>query len=147
MRKILIGLIMLSFFNIRTMAQTDSTIKSVEVVVETLDDPPVYDLVDLMPEFIDFTGENTEQRLEGFIQSKLQWPSQKCTGRVFVKAIIETDGTLSNPIIIRGMDSCIGFNEEALRVVKLLPRWKPGKLNGKLVRVYYIIPVKFSIQN
>lgn len=64
-------------------------------------------------------------------------------GRVFVGLVIEKDGSISNVKVLKGIgDEC---DEEAVRVVKSMPRWKPGKNNGKLVRVSFCIPISFRL--
>jgi protein TonB len=66
------------------------------------------------------------------------------TGTVVVNFVVDTDGKISNVKILRGIDpSC---DEEAMRVVRALPPWKPGKQGGKAVRVYYTLPIKYVLQ-
>lgn len=66
-------------------------------------------------------------------------------GTVFVTFVIEKDGIVSNIEIIRGIGG--GCDEEAVRVMKLMPKWTPGKQNGKEVRVQYNMPLKFKLTN
>ena len=138
--KTVIGLLFL-IFQFSLFAQNE--LKTIENQQENLNDTTIYTLVDTMPEFINYSGKDAYEKLTNFINSNLKWPSQDdCEGTIFIKVIIEKDGSLSNNKILKGLD-CMGFNEEAQRVVKLLPKWKPGKLKGKIVRVSYIIPIKF----
>jgi TonB family protein len=109
-------------------------------------DTTIFGFTEILPEFTSFEGKDTRERLDNFINDNLRWPNQlDYEGRVYIQVVIEKDGQLSNFKILRGLDSCAGFNEEALRVLKLLPRWKPGKMKGKEVRVSFIIPVKFML--
>jgi len=82
-----------------------------------------------------------------FLQKNLHYPGQAqdqgVSGRVFVSFIVERDGHLSNFIIER--KGGYGFDEEALRVLKLAPAWKPGIQNGQAVRVKYVIPINFQL--
>jgi len=64
-------------------------------------------------------------------------------GRVFINFIIEKDGSVSNVKVLRGIGS--GCDEEAVRVVSSMPKWKPGIQNGEAVRVSYNIPIKFAL--
>jgi TonB family protein len=64
-------------------------------------------------------------------------------GRVIVSFVIETDGSLINVKVARGIGD--GCDEEAIRVIKLSSPWKPGIQNGKAVRVAYSVPVSFSL--
>lgn len=99
---------------------------------------PVYDLVDEMPEFPG--GQDSLMRL---CSRNLPIGSQ-IHGRVIVQFVVETDGSLSNFIVLRS--SHPDFEEEALRIVRNLPRWKPGRKDGRTVRVRYIVPVVFRMQ-
>ena len=65
-------------------------------------------------------------------------------GRVFSNFVVEPDGSVSNVKVMRGIGG--GCDEEAVRVVKSMPKWKPGKQRGKAVRVSYNLPVNFKLQ-
>ena len=66
-------------------------------------------------------------------------------GRVMVKFVVEKDGSIGNVSILKGVDR--DLDREALRVVKKMPKWQPGKNNGVPVRSYFNLPVMFKIQN
>ncbi len=66
-------------------------------------------------------------------------------GRVILQFVVEKDGSLSNIAALR--DPGNGLGEEAIRVLKLAPKWKPGVQNGRNVRVQYTIPVNFNLDN
>ncbi len=83
-----------------------------------------------------------------FLGKKLKYPI-KATGKgiqgnVILTFVIDRTGTISNIKVIRGIGG--GCEEEAIRVVRLMPKWKPGKQKGKAVPVQYTLPIKFSIQ-
>jgi len=82
-----------------------------------------------------------------FIQKHLKYPDMavdnKMQGKVWVSFIVEKDGRLSNFMVDRGAG--YGMDEEALRVLKLAPAWKPGIQNGQPVRVKYNIPINFIL--
>ena len=65
-------------------------------------------------------------------------------GRVVVSFVVETDGSISNVQVVRGVDPSL--DKEALRVTKAMPKWQPGKQNGQAVRVKYNLPVTFKLQ-
>ena len=94
-----------------------------------------------MPEF---PGGNTA--LMSFIQQNIQYPVPDIciTGKVIIQFIISTDGNITNAKIVRGVHP--KFDKEALRVVKLMPKWKPGTQKGKPVAMEYTIPVSFRYQ-
>ena len=66
-------------------------------------------------------------------------------GRVFIGFVIEKDGSVSNIRNLRGVDS--ELDAEAMRVVKSMPKWKPGMHNGEFVRVSYQIPIHFKLED
>lgn len=82
-----------------------------------------------------------------FLQKNLRFPGiaqeQSVSGRVFLSFVIERDGQLSNIKVEKGAG--YGFDEEALRVLKLAKAWKPGMQNGQPVRVRYTIPINFQL--
>jgi protein TonB len=65
-------------------------------------------------------------------------------GRVFVSFVVEPDGTPSNVVVKRGIGG--GCDEEAIRIVKAMPKWSPGKQRGQPVRVQFNLPIKFTLQ-
>jgi len=82
-----------------------------------------------------------------FLSRNLRYPipaqEEGVGGRVYLSFIIEKDGHLSNIVVDRGAGH--GFDEEALRVLKLAKAWKPGMQNGQPVRVKYSIPINFQL--
>jgi TonB family protein len=93
--------------------------------------------------------EQTEPRFPGgvegfkkFIQSNLKSIPGATGKRLIVTFVVEKDGSLSGITIARGINK--EADEEALRVVKLSPRWKPGTQNNIVVRVAYVIPIVFN---
>ncbi|MCL1850529.1 MAG: energy transducer TonB, partial [Bacteroidetes bacterium] len=82
-----------------------------------------------------------------FLRENLIYPTEAkekgISGQVFLEFVVEKDGSVSNVKVIKGTHP--ELDAEALRAVKLLPKWKPGKQNGKPVRCFYNIPVRFSI--
>lgn len=111
-------------------------------------DPPqkkkevVYAIVDQQPEFP--TG---EEGLNSFLKNNIRYPqnalNQNLKGKALVQFIVNKDGTIENPEIIQSFDPSL--DEEAIRVVKLMPKWLPGYKNGQLVRVRYTLPVAFEV--
>lgn len=106
------------------------------------DTSPTFQVVEEMPEFpgginecLKFLGTNIKYPLE----------AQKAgvQGRVIVQFIVEKDGTISNPKIVRGVNP--DLDGEAIRVVSIMPTWEPGRQKGQPVRVKYTIPVTFRL--
>lgn len=82
-----------------------------------------------------------------FLGHNIKYPAtareQKIQGRVIITFIVEKNGALSNEKIVRGITD--DLNNEALRVIALSPKWKPGIQNGRPVRVQYSVPINFSL--
>jgi protein TonB len=103
----------------------------------------VYDAVEQMPEFPGGMPAMIE-----FLQTNLKYPKdaikQQVGGRVMVMFVVETDGTLSNVRVAKKVFPSL--DSEAVRVVKTMPKWKPGKEKGRPVRVNFTLPVVFSLK-
>ncbi|MDR0798812.1 MAG: energy transducer TonB [Dysgonamonadaceae bacterium] len=100
-----------------------------------------YAYVEQMPQFPGGNG-----ALVKFIQENLQDPSpESCVqGRVVVRVIINSEGEVTHPEIVKSLEPA--FDKEAIRVIQMMPRWTPGKQDGKNVNVYYTLPVLFRLQ-
>ena len=89
-----------------------------------------------------------KEALMQYLAGNVKYPKdayeQKIGGRVLVQFVIEKDGSISDVEIARGVFPSL--DEEAIRVIKGMPRWNPGKQNGKAVRVKYVLPVSFRPQ-
>lgn len=103
----------------------------------------IYTIVDENPEF---PGGLTE--LYNFIKTNLNYPAlaieKNIQDVVYVKFVINENGKVSSPQVLKGIVNCKVCDEEVLRVIKLLPDWQPGILNGKKVRTYFQMPIKFK---
>lgn len=103
----------------------------------------VFEKVEDMPEF-----PGGEQAMMDFVGKNVQYPKEamekEISGRVLVGFIVEKDGSVNEVKIVRGIGG--GCDEEAVRVVKAMPKWKPGKQDGKTVRVSYTMPFFFKMQ-
>lgn len=85
-----------------------------------------------------------------FLAARTTYPmdekSRGIQGKVYVQFIIEKDGSVSNVDIYKGVINGPNLSEEALRVIKLLPKWIPGYYYGKPVRTKFILPLSFRLQ-
>jgi protein TonB len=108
-----------------------------------LDDNNIYDAVEEMPQF-----PGGPSALFEYISKDKCYPKEAeekgIQGRVLVAFVIEPDGSTSNVKVSKSVDPLL--DKEAVRVVESMPRWIPGKQNGKVVRVRYIVPVTFRLQ-
>ena len=118
---------------------------NIDEKLETLQESEMlYVQVDEMPEF-----SGGYAKLLEYIQKNLKYPmmarESNIQGKVFVQAIIERDGSISNVKVLNSIGG--GCDEEAVRVVQSLPTFdKPGKIDGKPVRVLFTIPITFALQ-
>lgn len=103
-----------------------------------------YELPDVLPEYPG--GING---IMSFLSANLVYPpnaaEQSIQGRVLVQFVVDTKGNVSNVEIREGVDPSL--DAEALRVVKLLNGWTPGKMKGKPVNVWYTLPISFKLQD
>ena len=115
----------------------------VEVEEEEVQEQEIFQIVEEMPSY-----PGGEQKLMEFVAKNIKYPQiareTGIQGRVFVGFVVEPDGSVSNVKVLRGIGG--GCDEEAMRVVKSMPKWKPGKQRGKAVRVSYMLPVNFKLQ-
>ena len=124
--------------------QTPGKVGKVEKVIQNgPDENGVYQVVEEMPQFPG--GENA---LVDFVAKNIVYPKEAqekgISGRVFVSFIVEKDGSISNVDVKRGIGS--GCDEEAVRVISAMPKWKPGKMKGEPVRVSYMMPITYKLQ-
>ncbi len=104
---------------------------------------PVFFIVEEMPEY-----PGGEVALREFIAKNVSYPpiaqENGIQGKVYVTFVVSADGSVKNAKIARGVDPIL--DQEALRVVYLMPRWKPGKQRGQNVNVSYTVPISFVLQ-
>lgn len=66
-------------------------------------------------------------------------------GKTFIRFVVEKDGSIGNVNIQNGVPNCPECDKEAIRVIKMMPKWTPGKSAGKVVRSYYNMPITFKL--
>lgn len=147
--KIYILFALMVFIPIFSKAQNDANNKLYNemlkdsVIYSLIDSIPVHTLVDSMP---DFPGGC--ERMMNFLSKNLKYPKEATEngiqGTVYVRFIVTQSGSIKEATILKGVKPCL--NNEALRVIRLMPKWKSGILNGKPVNVYFTVPVKFVLQ-
>lgn len=106
-----------------------------------IDDTPVF-IAEEMPSF-----PGGYASMMKFISQNIKYPmlakEANISGTVYIGFVIEKDGTISNIVLLREIGG--GCDEEAIRVVSLMPKWNCGKQNGRPVRVKLTLPIKFSL--
>ena len=118
-------------------------IEKEDIQIQILDKEPILRGVDEMPQF-----PGGDRELMKFINDNTVYPTSTAEkgiqGRVIVELAITETGDITDLKIIQSLDE--ETDKEALRVVGLMPKWKPGKQDGKAVKVYYTIPITFKLQ-
>jgi TonB family protein len=88
--------------------------------------------------------------LADFIRKNLRYPTQArengVNGKVFLKFVISEEGKLSDIKTEKGIPNCKECETEAIRIISIMPNWKPAKINGKPVKCYFNFPIKFSVR-
>jgi protein TonB len=116
----------------------------VEVAVEAAPkEEQIFTVVEQQPEF---TGGMAA--LGQYLSKNLRYPAAaqraNVAGRVFVSFVVNTDGSIQDVQVLKGLG--FGTDEEAQRVVKGMPKWRPGKQSGRPVRVKYNLPINFTLE-
>ncbi|MGE5429216.1 MAG: energy transducer TonB [Methylococcaceae bacterium] len=113
-----------------------------KIVEDTVEEAP-YTIVEQMPEF-----PGGEAALRKYLAQNIKYPriatENGVQGKVFVSFVVDKNGSIGTVKVVRGVDSAL--DAEAVRVVKAMPHWIPGKQNGETVRVSYTIPINFVLE-
>ena len=114
--------------------------EAIEIIEE--DDDEVFMVVENMPEF-----PGGDLGLMKYIQKKVKYPpiakEYNITGKVYISFVVDKSGSVTNVKVVRGVDK--NLDAEAVRVIKSLPKYKPGKQRGKAVRVMFTVPINFTL--
>lgn len=118
--------------------------ETVAAATETVKQEP-FTVVEEMPEF-----PGGQADLVKFLQNNINYPQVEkeagISGKVYVKFVVQPDGNISDVTVLKGVNGGDGLSKEAVRVVKAMPKWKPGKQNGRTVPVYFNLPISFKLQ-
>ena len=121
----------------------DKREKTTQTRKDTATDDKVYEVCEQMPIF-----EGGDAALLKYLRENLKYPDKTkdrgVQGRMVVGFIVEKDGSLTNVKVLRAVD--IALDAEVLRVIKGMPKWIPGRQNGKRVRVRYLLPIHICLQ-
>lgn len=133
--KYFILLITLLTLTISTKAQDTTKVKSTE---------PILDFCDTQPQF-----PGGPDAMAAYVQANVTYPEESKKrneeGTVYAQFVVNLDGTISDIVILKGVSPLL--DAEAIRVIKSMPHWTPGAQQGKPVRVRYVVPIHFVIQD
>ena len=132
--------------NVDIEARADQAVQAyVPVMTEEAPEPVAEEIFTFVEEYPEFPG--GDKALREYILNNIKYPevarTSGITGTVYVQFVVEKDGSISDVKVVRGIGG--GCDEEAVRVVKSMPRWKPGKQRGQPVRVYFTLPIEFKL--
>lgn len=144
MKKILLLFILLSGFLYHAKAQDQKGDPNAEIGFSPIipDTSKIYTSVEVLPLF------PGNENFSFYLKKNIKWPDKTgadIQGKVFVTFVIERDGRLTNAKIVRSLSPT--FDSEALRVINSSPKWRPGTISGKAVRVQFTVAVPFQINN
>ena len=116
--------------------------EDIAIEIEEESDDDFFMVVENMPEF-----PGGDVGLMKYIQNNVKYPpiakEYNITGKVYIQFIVDKTGSVTNVKVVRGVDK--NLDAEAVRVVKSLPKYKPGKQRGQNVRVMFTIPINFTL--
>lgn len=114
--------------------------------------PPKEEVHVIIETFIDEMAEfpGGKKELIKFLAENMKYPDIArelgLQGKSILRFVVGVDSTISNVQAIRGMKDCKECDQEAIRIVRMMPCWRPAKKNGKDVNSYFILPVEFRLQ-
>ena len=125
-------------------ADEDTEIEEIEYE-EVVDEEEIFTVVEKMPEF-----PGGIQKLYNYLGNNIRYPEVAkeagIQGKVYISFVVEKDGSIKDVKVLRGIPGGKMCDNEAIRVVKAMPKWSPGKQRGKPVRVSYNLPVQFTLR-
>jgi len=105
---------------------------------------PIFTVVEDMPKY-----PGGFDKMYAFMGENIKYPQKAreegIAGTVYITFVVEKDGSVTGINVLRGVDESL--DKEAMRVIKLMPKWEPGTQRGKPVRVQYNLPIKFSLDS
>ena len=117
--------------------------KVVDEVPPAVEETKIFEVVEQMPSF-----PGGDAALMQFLSKNIKYPvvaeENGIQGRVIATFVVERDGSISDVKVVKSVDPSL--DKEAIRVLKSMPKWIPGKQNGSAVRVKYTVPVTFRLQ-
>lgn len=118
-----------------SFAQNNSNDSTAENHVE------IFTVVEQMPEF-----PGGVEEMFNFIKKNINYPTQGSGGTSYTTFVVSETGEIRDVYLVRGATNCPACDDEALRLVKSMPKWIPGKQNGKDISVQYNLPIKFEMK-
>ena len=125
-----------------SIKKSSSADAAAETEVEAASAPVVYHVAEQMPDFM-----GGAVAFSKFLQTKMKYPEKallgNVSGKVHVSFVVDEEGRILDPHVVRSLGS--GLDEEALRLVRIMPWWTPGRIQGKAVRLACTLPIAFRL--
>ncbi len=137
-------LFLLQACDLQETGEVTGQVEQEKALISDYQQDKIFTVVEEPPRFPG--GETARQ---AFLGNNLVYPEEArlsgIQGTVFISFVVEKDGSISNVEVLRGIGG--GCDEEAVRVVEMMPRWEPGKQRGEAVRVQFNMPVRFRLND
>ncbi|MBP6659693.1 MAG: energy transducer TonB [Chitinophagales bacterium] len=129
-----------------SFSKNELRLDSISTIKDTTTFTEIFDRAEVQPSF-----PGGPKEMMKFLQRNIQYPSsaieKNLEGKVIVKVYIDIDGTVKEPVVLKdgvGGEDCAA---EAIRVIKAMPKWSPGMQRGAPVKVYYVLPISFKLND
>jgi len=139
-------------------SEADMDTEIMEMPEEVIEEPEIFTIVEDMPIFPGCEGKGSKDEIEQCTQNEIfkyiaentKYPPMMkdagVSGRVFIRFLVDEHGKVRDVEVLKGVPGGKALDNEAVRVIKTLPKMKPGKQRGKPVRVQYNVPVNFNLR-
>ncbi len=131
----------------KTLSDTIVITESCYIIVQDTNENDSNSISEVVEQLPEFPGGDIKMFM--FIQENMKTgPIEMCyvaiTGRVICRFVVEKDGSIGQVEVVRSLEP--SMDREAVRLIRSMPKWIPGKHKGKVVRVWYTIPISFKLQ-
>ena len=139
-------------------SEADMNTEILDMPEEVIEEPEIFTIVEDMPIFPGCEGKGskdeikqcTDNEIYKFIAENTKYPPMMrdagVSGTVYIRYLIDEKGQVKDVKVLRGVASGKQLDDEAVRVIKSIPKMKPGRQRGKPVRVQYTVPVRFNLK-
>ncbi len=129
-------------FEITALEPTLALLEGLSLSTDKPDNDSIYQIAEVMPEF-----PGGMEKMMVYLSKNIKYPEEAkekgISGRVFLSFVVEKDGSVTDVKVMRSVNPLV--DDEAVRVVQAMPKWKPGLQKGKPVRVSYLLPITFKL--
>ncbi|MBI1835766.1 MAG: energy transducer TonB [Flavobacteriia bacterium] len=145
-------LIIFTLSNIYTFSFSQSTNEGTETFIIPESEPKSDSIKS--EEIATFVDEQAEypgghEAFSLFLSKNINYPksalNKNIQGKSFIKFVVDKEGQIKNIVVVKGVPDCPECDREAIRILKLMPNWKPAQKDGKIVNSYYVVPINFKL--